>query len=359
MNKHARLPFLGLLKVSLLGVAFPLLLTNLNWAQANTKQDNSPPSAQTVAPSTPQPSKPAEVNNTNSPPEKKKQEEEEKWFVVPIGLGVVAIFYLGVLQFNPLLLLWLPAELKIPKTPLSEGVPLPVGFVIWLKYRPRVLDAWVKKHIKTYREKFNYYETVSRRENYISLPVNLLFTNKHEEQNLIADDLRKTFRKDKRLRLLIWGDGGTGKTTLACQIANWAMAEDKEKRLTEHLMLPVLIEQEPKSPSGENIKELMKDIVGQIQDLIDAEQKIVDNLLVEQLLEKRRILLIFDRFSEMNGDTRDKIKPKNFPAANALVVTSRIQEADIGEIDIKINTLPLDGVELTYFIKGQTAQKSS
>ena len=49
MDKHVRLPFLGLLKLSLLGVAFPLLLTSHNWVQANTKQDNSLLYAQTPA----------------------------------------------------------------------------------------------------------------------------------------------------------------------------------------------------------------------------------------------------------------------------------------------------------------------
>ncbi|MDF5709220.1 MAG: HEAT repeat domain-containing protein [Nostoc sp. S4] len=362
MDKHARLPFLGLLKVSVLGVAFPLLLTSHNWAQANTKQDNSLLYAQTPAQSTAQPSKSGEVKKINSPPQEKQQEEGEKsddekkqnlpWTVTVAMFGVVAILYLGVLKFYPLLLLRLPAELKIPKPITPVEFKLPLGFVIWLKYRPKVLDTWVEKHIRTFMDKFDKYETVSRRKNYVSLPVDLSVTKEHEQQELRADDLRKTFKKDKRLRLLIWGDGGTGKTTIACQIAQWAMANDKEKRLAEHLMLPVLIEQEPKSQSGEGIKALMEDIVGQIQELTDGEQKIVDELLVEQLLRQRRILLIVDRFSEMNSDTRDKINPKlrDFPA-NALVVTSRIEEGNIGEIDIKINTLPLDGVELTNFIK--------
>lgn len=54
MTKHANQPFLAFLKVALLGVSFPLLLTSHNWAQANTKQDNSLVYAQTPAKSTPQ-----------------------------------------------------------------------------------------------------------------------------------------------------------------------------------------------------------------------------------------------------------------------------------------------------------------
>ena len=40
------------------------------------------------------------------------------------------------------------------------------------------------------------------------------------------------------------GEGGAGKTSLACQLMNWAMAEDEKSRLAEdgHLILPILIE---------------------------------------------------------------------------------------------------------------------
>ncbi|WP_099070092.1 NACHT domain-containing protein [Nostoc linckia] len=363
MDIHPRLTFLGLLKVSLLGVAFPLLLTSHNWAQANTKQDNNLLYAQTRAQSTPQPTKSGEVKKTNSPPQEKKQEEEEKsdeeknqdlpWFVLPIGLGVLVVLYGGVLWFRPLWLLWLPAELKIPKMGMLPEFNLPLGFVIWLKYRPRVLDAWVKDHIKTFETEFLIYETVQRRQHYVSLPVEVevIKESNNERRILTADYLKTTFKKDKRVGLLVSGDGGTGKTTIACQIAKWAMTDDKKERLAEHLMLPVLIEQELESGSGEGIKALMKNFVGQIQKLTDSEQKIVDELLVEQLLRQRRILLIIDRFSEMSQETRDKINPDHpdFPA-NAIVVTSRI-DVKIDVIDIKIKTLRLDGPQLTNFIK--------
>ncbi|MBW4608079.1 MAG: HEAT repeat domain-containing protein [Hassallia sp. WJT32-NPBG1] len=357
MTKHANQPFLAFLKVTVLGVSFPLLLTSHNWVQANTKQDNILIYAQTPAKSTPQASQPAEVKKT-TPTQQEKQEKGEKsddekksdlpLTVVLAILGGVGVLYVGVLWFSPLWLLRLPAELKVPKLGMIPEFKLPLGFVIWLKYRPRVLDAWVEKHIDTFDKKFQENETVDERKDYVSLPVEL---NKQEIEELTTEDLRKTFEKEKRVRLLIWGEGGSGKTTIACQIAKWAMIKDKSKRLTQHLMLPVLIEQELKSHSGEGMKPLMEDIVGQIQDLSDGEQKIVDELLVEQLLRKRRILLIVDHFSEMSQQTREKINPEvpEFPA-NALVITSRIEEKFNG-IDNKITTLRFDGGKLAYFIE--------
>ncbi len=357
MTKHANQPFLAFLKVAVLGVSFPLLLTSHNWAQANTKQDNILIYAQTPAKSTPQASQPAEVKKT-TPTQQEKQEKGEKsddekksdlpLTVVLAILGGVGVLYVGVLWFSPLWLLRLPAELKVPKLGMIPEFKLPLGFVIWLKYRPRVLDAWVEKHIDTFEKKFQENETVDERKDYVSLPVEL---NKQEIEELTTEDLRKTFEKEKRVRLLIWGEGGSGKTTIACQIAKWAMEKDKSKRLTQHLMLPVLIEQELKSQSGEGMKPLMEVIVGEIQDLIDGEQKIVDELLVEQLLRQRRILLIVDHLSEMSEETRKKINPRDpeFPA-NALVITSRIEEKFKG-IDNKITTLRFDGGKLAYFIE--------
>ncbi|MBN3871184.1 HEAT repeat domain-containing protein [Nostoc sp. JL33] len=346
MNKYTRLPFLGLLKVSLLGVAFPLLLTSHNWAQANTKQNNSLLSAQTSAQSTPQSIKPAEVIKTNPPTQEKKQ--DLPWTVTAAAFGIVVVLYLGVLRFYPLLLLRLPAEVKIPKIGMFPEFKLPLGFVIWLKYRSRVLDAWVGKHIDIFQKKFLENETVDERKDYVSLPVLL---NKQEIEELTAETLRESFAQEKRVRLLIWGEGGSGKTTIACQIAKWAMEKDKSKRLTTHLMLPVLIEEELDSQPGEGMKPLIEAIMGQIQELIDSEQTIVDELLVEQLLRQRRILLIVDHLSEMSKPTQGKINPNDLKfSANALIVTSRLEEKFQG-IDCKIKTLRFDGGKLAYFIE--------
>jgi GTPase SAR1 family protein len=368
MTKYPRQPFLALLKVALLGVSFPLLLTSHNWVQAS-KQDNSLVYAQTPAQSplqpskiaTPQPSQPESAKKTNPPTQEKKQEERKKseqqkmqdlsLIVLGVMLGEVVVVYLGVLWLRPLWLLWLPGEFKLPKLGIIPEFKLPLPVLLWLKYRPRVLDFWVKKHIDTFALNFVKNETVAERKYYVSIPV-LLDTEEIKE--LTAETLRKTF-KQKRVRLLIWGEGGSGKTALACQIAKWAMADEQSKRLTEHKMLPILIEQELDSDLGEGKKPLMEAIAGEIQDACDNEQLISDELL-EQLLRQRRILVIVDHLSEMSTHTRNKIKPafREFPA-NALVITSRIEENFKG-IDTKIETLRFDGEELVSFIKNYLKQ---
>jgi HEAT repeat protein len=374
MTTHARQRFLVLVKVALLGVSFPLAVTSPSWVQAGTRQNNSleyaqapakstPQPSQSVTPqpsqpATPQPSQSADAKKTSQPNEENTQEESEKsdkekeqkpsLIVIAVGFSVVLVLYLGVFRLRPLLLLWLPAELKVPKIGIIPEFKLPLPVLRFIKYRPRVLDAWVEKHIGTFRKKFLENETVVERKDYVPIPVRL---DNWEINELTADSLSETFKQEKRVRLLIWGEGGSGKTTLACQMAKWAMEnDDTSKRLTEHLMLPILIEQELDSKSGEGMKPLLEAIGGQIEDLIDSEQPISDELL-EQLLRQRRILVIVDHLSEMSKETREKIPPnlRDFPA-NALVVTSRLEEKFQG-IDTKIKTLRFDGEELVSFIK--------
>ncbi|GAB1539424.1 hypothetical protein NUACC21_20900 [Scytonema sp. NUACC21] len=353
-----RLPFLLLLKVLLLSASSNLLLASYIWVFSVTKQENRV-KAQTLVQSNLQSSQSANRNQTNPPTQQTKQEEEKKSdeqkkqdlplvVVAAIVAGTVLI-YLGVLKLRPLWLLLLPAELKIPK--LVPGIPefkLPVPILLWLKYRPKILDAWVKKHMATFAKNFEKSETVAERKCYVSIPVQL---DNREIDELTVETLRETF-KQRRVRLLIWGEGGSGKTTLACQIAKWAMEEEKSQRLCEHLMLPILIEQELDLEIGEGKKPLMEALAGELQDAIDSEQQISDEL-VEQLLRQRRIIVIVDRLSEMSEETRKKIKPavRDFPA-NALVITSRIEEdKQIKGIDNKIKTLRFDGEELVSFIK--------
>ncbi len=99
---------------------------------------------------------------------------------------------------------------------------------------------------------------------------------------------------------MIWGEGGAGKTSLACTLAQWAMSDNETQRLSKHRMLPVLIEQELDNPLKETIG-------GQLQALI-SEAQAIDNDLLTNLLRQRRILVIVDHFSEMGEATRNKIQ---------------------------------------------------
>ncbi len=243
-----------------------------------------------------------------------------------------------------------PIDLKLPIPGMPEISP---RWFIFFKYHPRVLDAWVNRYVKSVREEFEEKNTVHDREVYIPIPV--VLGGKTLPQ-LTGANLRTKFTKQRDC-LLIQGEGGVGKTSLACQIAKWAMADDENDRLTKHKMLPVLIEQELDLVTSEGKSPLLATIQGQLQDLTNEPQPVPEELL-ERLLRDRRILVIVDHLSEMSETTRKAIRPEspNFPV-NALIVTSRFEET-LGHVTKTIiKPMRIAGNRLSSFMEAYLTQQ--
>jgi HEAT repeat protein len=297
-------------------------------------------------------------------------EQETRWFGRSIAwllehkiiLGIAAyltiapILALSILQIAPLWILKINNALK-PYTDFSIpliGINVPLRYVLfvgWWHYHPRVLDAWVAKYLPIARTQFSQRETVSQRSCYLPIPV---VVNGETQPQLAPSNLRETFGK-QRNRLLIWGEGGAGKTSLACQIARWAMAESDADRLCDRLMLPVLLEEDFRIVECKSA--LLEAISGQLQLLIDEPEPLCLELLTK-LLRQRRILVIIDRFSELNPTTRESIQPESpdFPI-NALIVTSRIEEK-LGRVNKStIKPLRLETNKVSSFMEAYLMQR--
>jgi formylglycine-generating enzyme required for sulfatase activity len=250
------------------------------------------------------------------------------WLVGAVG------GYLGIFILRPLWLLQLDKVLQSQTITLPVvNYQVPLDKVLIFRYRHRVLDAWVKEHLASVQEEFfdENHRTVSDRKIHIPMPVVLNgkmliplpdanddnSTGELEHKQL-QQAIKDRVIKERQVCLLIQGEGGAGKTSLACQIARWGM----EGKLSNYPMLPVLLEQELSEPET-----LLDAIRGQLQDLTDAQEEISPELL-ENLLREKRILLIVDRLSEMSTATREKIRPgqSQFPPINILIVTSRLEE---------------------------------
>ena len=290
-----------------------------------------------------------------------KAEQRERLFVKSLipnpyfwGTGIYLFLLFGSFAIRPLWLLKIyqilkPIGFKIPVL----GTDVSLGFLIFFKYHPRVLDAWVAAHIHPTRDEFQKRETVRDRQVLVPVPVSL---DNKPIATLTGKDLQPTFAQ-KRGCLLIWEEGGAGKTSLACLIGKWAMSDNPEERICHHRMLPVLIESELNMKVAEGKQPFLEAIRGQLQDLTDTAEPISEELL-EQLLKQRRILVIVDHFSEMSEQTQTAIRPEmpDFPV-NSLLVTSRLEERLGGVTKTAIKPLRIAGAQLSFFMENYLSER--
>jgi len=293
---------------------------------------------------------------------------DNKWVTGAAALALVYLLWFLALRFVVLpkwplsVLAWnetlkpyvdfeLPAWLGKLKVPTRQ-----ILLIGLFHHHRHVLNAWVDRYLETVRRNFKQGETYRARENYVSIPVIL---DGVVIPDLTAGALQPTYNED-RWSLLISGEGGSGKTTLACQIALWAMGEKGAKPLCEDRhMLPVLIEPSLGFDVLKDIPGFKKVLRGRLQDLIGTAEPLPEDLF-ERLIRTRRVLVILDGLSEMVSDPsaaeQDKASPihPDFPAA-ALIATSRTKDVMKGT-HATIQPTRIDSEHLSRFMNAYLAK---
>jgi HEAT repeat protein/cation transport regulator ChaB len=246
------------------------------------------------------------------------------YFVLGISVCLILLWRapLQLLRFTEIL----PrrADLKLPEK--LGGMRLRLRYVLFVglfEQNRRVLDAWIEAQAPTARRSFREKPTVRDRRIRVQVPVLL---NDELVPNLTPEHLRQVFETPRGC-VLIHGEGGAGKTSLACEIALWGMADEVSRRLVPgHLILPVLLEHdfEYASPSGGPV--LLDAIRGELTNLLGLERPL-DRDWLRHLLRRRQVVVIIDSVSELSEATRRAIGfgHPEFPV-NALMVTSRVRE---------------------------------
>ena len=287
--------------------------------------------------------------------------EYSSFLLIIAAYSVFALVCLVLLWVRPLWLLRINqalepySDFKLPAWMGEMKVSLrQVIIVRFFHYHIRVLDAWVAQYIDEARDQFERKTLVKDRKVYVSIPVNL------DGKSIAAispDDLHPAFLKS-RACVLIQAEGGAGKTSLACQLARWSMADEPARRLCEHFMLPVIIEQDL-NLEVEHGKEIFQETIrGQLRDLT-GEAAAAPEQLFFFLLKRKRILVIIDGLSELGASTRERICPADPKfSTNALVVTSRNEENLDGVVKITVRPMRIEGNRLSSFMEAYLNQRS-
>ncbi|MGH8657387.1 MAG: HEAT repeat domain-containing protein, partial [Gammaproteobacteria bacterium] len=217
---------------------------------------------------------------------------------------------------------------------------------------PRLLDAWVAINALRVRTGFLSRPTVHARRLFVELPVIL---GNRIEAALNSDALRNL--SSFPMRVLIWGEGDSGKTALACRVAEWAVSDDRSQHFAGHCMLPVLIEDEITLYTGRGRHPLVTAIKDHLELTLGRSRPLTDELL-QSLLKTGRLLVVIDGFSEMTQQSRQLLDPNTpgFPRIN-LVITSRQKEPLDTEVVVKTRLLDKD--LLIMFLRGYVQQREN
>jgi Predicted NTPase (NACHT family) len=221
---------------------------------------------------------------------------------------------------------------------------LPVGF---FHFHPRVLDAWVEKHLETAAKVFAQKPAVKDREIFVPIAVDL---DGEPREGLDPAELQPAFLKRQTL-ILVAGEGGAGKTSLACMLGKSAMNYGQDRRLCkEHAMLPVLLDPDVDLRSEEKHGALLEFIRQQLKMMIN-ESEAPSEKVVKHLLKKRRVLLIIDSLSEMSEVSRSLVRSSivKLPV-NAAIITSRSSEASFKDLGLHtVTPIRVTGDNISIF----------
>ena len=182
-------------------------------------------------------------------------------------------------------------------------------------YTPAELQAWVERHQVRLAAAFEALQAVRARRVHVPLEVRLaLATGAEEASRLLAPaDVAPLLESGGNHVLLLSGDGGAGKTSLAFAIARWWLVGEPGAVVR----IPVLIE--TALAAGETVVDRVRAwLQGQLPGAPEGD---LEPELVEALLAGKRLIPIVDHLSELTPAAREQLLAALPPGL--VVVTSR------------------------------------
>jgi formylglycine-generating enzyme required for sulfatase activity len=183
-------------------------------------------------------------------------------------------------------------------------------------YTPAQLQSWVERHQPQLSAAFRGLPSVQARQVHVPLEVCLIPAGAADTEGprlLQPEDMQPLLGSAGSQVLLLSGDGGAGKTSLAFEIARWWL----EGKPGGMVRLPVLIETAlgPQEKLADRVRSWLRN------QLASATEQELAPELVEALLAAKRLIPIVDHLSELTPAAREQLLAA-LPAGLVLV-TSR------------------------------------
>jgi len=277
-----------------------------------------------------------------------------------IWLGGFGGIWLLLLWLRPLWLLNLTMVLDVPKAGPGVSALSVAGasaaivvevlswlFLLrWFRYPRRSLRAWTHLHLDAAQRRFEEYAPVKARREYVPLPITV---NERRLGEPGIGEFRAIF-KQSHVRLVIYGEGGAGKSSLAYWLARVGMRSLGHEGLSNHPMIPLLVDHDLDVTGTDRHDMFFQAVRGKLQSIVGSPDAIPEGL-AEALLRKGFVLVVFDGLSERDQSTRELLDPADprFPAA-FLIVTSRAKENIGGTFPTLVCPSRLTANRLSSFI---------
>ncbi|MEB3335201.1 MAG: SUMF1/EgtB/PvdO family nonheme iron enzyme [Cyanobacteriota bacterium] len=227
------------------------------------------------------------------------------------------------------------------------------------------LDALLEELRDKVRQNFRQKRKREQKHIYVPLKATMHRPGSGEEQGQLItpgpEDLAGIFEHGNQL-VLIWQEGGAGKTSLAFEMASWCLDPEKGSDWPHQLLLPFFLEfsridiSDPAKPLTWHVGEVLSRLRGVTVPETD----------VKLMLQHKRLLLIVDHFSELT-DEQQKWLEKNLEGIPNLILllTSRLGELsqtfdeEAGWTVTKIKPERLKDQELNEFFDAYLRKRGS
>lgn len=217
--------------------------------------------------------------------------------------------------------------------------------------RRKILRAWLNSKKATVTGNFLRLDPVRERLIYSPLPLTIDGTvMTDDDPAMLEQHIKKALLvlRDQDIPLLIFGEGGAGKTALAILFANWYCGFDQNPSDSDSL-LPIFIEEEFTYDDNSSDSAFRNAIHGALENLANDN---IDEVLFSYLLKYRVLCVVLDGVSEMSLRTRSAIgiRKPSFPRLK-LIMTSRDpdEECLAGTPFTRISQTRFGGVHISTF----------